>query len=155
MSDTQRSDQFAIALPRRDLRETERAAREARATIPGLQPGEGFDAPRGGACRLPYAVAHGRLSHRANHRPGELSGGEHQRVGIVRALVNNQSLLLVDEPTAAFDRRRHEVVRVLADRAHDSNVAVVMVTRDRDFRKHCDRIYAMADGRLTEAVLAH
>ncbi|WP_426738104.1 hypothetical protein [Plantibacter sp. 2H11-2] len=67
-----------------------------------------------------------------------------------------RSLLLVDEPTAALDRRRsHEVVQLLADRAHDSNVAVVMVTHDRDVLEHCDRIFEMVDGRLAEGALAH
>ena len=89
------------------------------------------------------------MAHRADHRPGELSGGERQRVGIARALVNVPSLLLVDEPTAALDRRRsHEVVQLLADRAHSSGVAVVMVTHDRDVLEHCDRVVEMVDGRL-------
>lgn len=96
------------------------------------------------------------MSHRAGHRPSELSGGERRRVGIVRALVNEPSLLLVDEPTAALDRRRsHEVVQLLADRAHDSAVAVVMVTHDRDVLEHCDSVLEMVDGRLgTPALVA-
>ena len=93
------------------------------------------------------------MAHRATHRPGELSGGERQRVGIARALVNNPSLLLVDEPTAALDRRRsHEVVQLLAERAHSANVAIALVTHDRDILEHCDRTLEMVDGRLTHAV---
>ncbi|WP_348789924.1 ABC transporter ATP-binding protein [Leifsonia sp. NPDC080035] len=89
------------------------------------------------------------MSHRAGHRPGQLSGGERQRVGIARALVNSPSLLLVDEPTAALDRARsHEVVQLLAERAHESGVAVVMVTHDRDVLGYCDRVLEMTDGRL-------
>jgi putative ABC transport system ATP-binding protein len=91
------------------------------------------------------------MSHRANNRPGQLSGGERQRVGIARALVNNPSLLLVDEPTAALDRARsHEVVQLLAERARLSNVAVVMVTHDRDVLDYPDRVLEMIDGTLTE-----
>jgi len=94
------------------------------------------------------------MAHRAKHRPGNLSGGERQRVGIARALVNEPTLLLVDEPTAALDRRRsHEVVELLADRARNSGVAVVMVTHDHDVLGHCDRVLEMVDGTLTE--LAH
>jgi putative ABC transport system ATP-binding protein len=94
------------------------------------------------------------MGHRAGHRPGQLSGGERQRVGIARALVNSPTLLLVDEPTAALDRKRsHEVVQLLADRAHQSNVAVVMVTHDRDVLEYCDRVLEMTDGRLSEPSL--
>ncbi|GAA1540892.1 putative ABC transport system ATP-binding protein [Microbacterium ginsengiterrae] len=90
------------------------------------------------------------MAHRAGHRPGQLSGGERQRVGIARAMVNDPSVLLVDEPTAALDRARsHEVVQLLADRAHTDGVAVVMVTHDRDVLEHCDRVLEMIDGRLT------
>lgn len=96
------------------------------------------------------------MSHRAGHRPGQLSGGERQRVGIARALVNDPSLLLVDEPTAALDRRRsHEVVELLAERAHSSGVAVVMVTHDHDVLEHCDRVLEMIDGRLAAPALVH
>lgn len=94
------------------------------------------------------------MAHRAGNRPGQLSGGERQRVGIARAMVNDPSILLVDEPTAALDRARsHEVVQLLADRAHADGVAVVMVTHDRDVLEHCDRVLEMIDGRLTASVL--
>ncbi|BCT77687.1 ABC transporter ATP-binding protein [Sinomonas cyclohexanicum] len=94
------------------------------------------------------------MGQRAGHRPGQLSGGERQRVGIARALVNAPSLLLVDEPTAALDRRRsHEVVALLAEQAHAAGVAVVMVTHDHDVLEHCDRVLEMTDGRLAEASL--
>ncbi len=90
------------------------------------------------------------MEQRATHRPGQLSGGERQRVGIARALVNRPSLMLVDEPTAALDRKRsHEVVELLAERAHSDGVAVVMVTHDRDVLEHCDRVLEMIDGKLS------
>ncbi|KAA9132865.1 ABC transporter ATP-binding protein [Microbacterium caowuchunii] len=92
------------------------------------------------------------MSHRAGNRPGQLSGGERQRVGIARALVNSPGLLLVDEPTAALDRKRsHEVVQLLAEQAREAGVGVVMVTHDHDVLEHCDRILEMIDGRLTAA----
>ena len=100
---------------------------------------------------LPLLEAVG-MSHRAGHRPGELSGGERQRVGIARALVNDPGLLLVDEPTAALDRKRsHEIVELLAARCHERGVAVVMVTHDHDVLTHTDRVVEMVDGQLSAA----
>jgi putative ABC transport system ATP-binding protein len=91
------------------------------------------------------------MAHRANNRPGQLSGGERQRVGIARALVTAPSLLLVDEPTAALDRRRsREVVELLARQSHEHGVATVMVTHDHGILDHCDRILEMVDGTLAE-----
>ena len=98
---------------------------------------------------LPLLDAVG-ISHRAGHRPGELSGGERQRVGIARALVNDPGLLLVDEPTAALDRKRsHEIVELLAARCHERGIAVVMVTHDHDVLTHTDRVVEMIDGTLS------
>lgn len=92
------------------------------------------------------------MAEHAHRRPGRLSGGERQRVGIARALVASPSVLLVDEPTAALDRRRsHETVRLLADQTHEHAVASVMVTHDHDVLEHCDRVLEMVDGRLRPA----
>lgn len=89
------------------------------------------------------------MDHKAGSRPDQLSGGERQRVGIARALVNRPRLLLVDEPTAALDRRRsQEVVELLARETHEMGVATVMVTHDHDVLHHCDRVVEMVDGRL-------
>ena len=89
------------------------------------------------------------MAEHAERRPGRLSGGERQRVGIARALVASPSVLLVDEPTAALDRRRsHEIVELLARQTHEFGVATVMVTHDHDVLEHCDRVLEMVDGRL-------
>lgn len=92
------------------------------------------------------------MTPRAKHRPGSLSGGERQRVGIARALVGDPQVLLVDEPTAALDRKRsQEIVELLARECHDFNVAGVMVTHDHEVLNHCDKVYEMVDGRLSAA----
>lgn len=92
------------------------------------------------------------MEQRAGRRPGQLSGGERQRVGIARALAASPSVLLVDEPTAALDRRRsHEIVELLARETHEFAVATVMVTHDHDVLTHVDRVLEMVDGRLRPA----
>lgn len=92
------------------------------------------------------------MAEHAHRRPGRLSGGERQRVGIARALAATPSVLLVDEPTAALDRRRsHEIVELLARRTHEFCVATVMVTHDHDVLEHVDRVVEMVDGRLRPA----
>ena len=89
------------------------------------------------------------MDHKLKSRPDQLSGGERQRVGIARALVTRPPLLLVDEPTAALDRRRsQEVVALLARETAERGVATVMVTHDHDVLPHCHRVVEMVDGRL-------
>lgn len=89
------------------------------------------------------------MADKANRRPHQLSGGERQRVGIARALVHSPSVLLVDEPTAALDRKRsQDVVRLLASETREHGVATVMVTHDHDILSHCDRVLEMVDGSL-------
>ncbi|MFN3866733.1 MAG: ABC transporter ATP-binding protein [Demequina sp.] len=106
-----------------------------------LAGGRGFDP-------LPLLEQVG-VAHKADRRPHELSGGERQRVGIARALVNSPTVLLVDEPTASLDRQRsQDVVALLREETHASNVATIMVTHDHDVLHHCDTLLRMEDGRL-------
>lgn len=97
-------------------------------------------------------LEHVGMAHKADRRPHELSGGEKQRVGIARALVNSPSLLLIDEPTSALDRQRsQEVVALLRDETSAADVATLMVTHDHDVLHHCSRVLSMEDGRLSPA----
>jgi putative ABC transport system ATP-binding protein len=90
------------------------------------------------------------MSHRADRRPHQLSGGEHQRVGLARALVLSPEVLLVDEPTSALDRARaRDVADLLAEQTRVNNTATVMVTHDTEILDATDRVLALRDGRLT------
>ncbi len=88
------------------------------------------------------------LSHRADHRPSQLSGGEAQRVAIARALANRPRLLLADEPTGELDRATGEQIAALIDRVQADGTAVVVVTHDAAIAERAARTLVMRDGRL-------
>ena len=95
------------------------------------------------------------LDGRGGHLPSALSVGERQRVAVARALLNEPTVLLVDEPTASLDTERgEEVVAMLAAQATQRKVAVVMVTHDQRMADYADRALLMRDGRLIDRGVA-
>lgn len=89
------------------------------------------------------------LEHRLHHRPSQLSGGEQQRVGIARALINNPSLLLADEPTGNLDRpNTKNVLELLRDLHKQEGFTIVVVTHDPYVSQWAGRILSMEDGRI-------
>ncbi|PFA24810.1 hemin ABC transporter ATP-binding protein [Bacillus cereus] len=89
------------------------------------------------------------LSHRMNHYPHQLSGGEKQRVAIARAFMNNPDLILADEPTASLDSKRaREVVELMKDEVKKNKKAAIMITHDEKMLDVCDRILTLRDGKL-------
>jgi putative ABC transport system ATP-binding protein len=112
------------------------------------------ETPRAGRReRVQELLASVGLAHRANHKPGELSGGEQQRGSIARALANRPSVLLADEPTGNLDSRNgHEVMLLLAELNHKTGVTVLMVTHDPALAlRYARQSLHMADGRLVSA----
>lgn len=92
------------------------------------------------------------LSHRLQHYPDQLSGGEQQRVAIARALVHEPSLLLGDEPTGNLDRETGEkVLSLLFDLHEKSQSTLVLVTHDERVAERCRHRVRMEGGRLYEA----
>lgn len=88
------------------------------------------------------------LSHRINHWPSQLSGGEQQRVAIARALINNPALILADEPTGALDTQQGLGILALLQGLNDSGRTVILVTHDDDVARHARRILKLKDGRV-------
>ncbi len=88
------------------------------------------------------------LEDRSHHRPSQLSGGQQQRAAIARALVNQPSLLLADEPTGNLDSVSGGAVLDLFDELHGQGLTVVMVTHDRDVASRCRRVVQLNDGRV-------
>jgi lipoprotein-releasing system ATP-binding protein len=92
------------------------------------------------------------LAPRASHRPARLSGGEQQRVAIVRALANRPSVLLGDEPTGNLDHHTAEdVMGALIDLVRKTGLAALIATHNLEIARRLDRILALEDGRVVEA----
>jgi ABC-type lipoprotein export system ATPase subunit len=108
--------------------------------------GERSPDDRGRAERLLADVG---LSHRARHRPGELSGGEQQRVAIARALVNDPAIILADEPTGELDTETSEALVAMLRRLNrDEGRTIVIVTHAAEVAAVADRIVRLQDGRV-------
>lgn len=91
------------------------------------------------------------LSHRLNHRPKELSGGEMQRAAIARALINRPRVLLADEPTGNLDTANGlHVMGLLRELNQNEGLTIVMVTHNLDLVHDTDRVVRMTDGRIEQ-----
>ncbi|MEN8156139.1 MAG: ABC transporter ATP-binding protein [Bacteroidota bacterium] len=89
------------------------------------------------------------LSERLDHKPGELSGGEQQRVAVARALINDPQVILADEPSGNLDSENKQELHKLFIRLREKfNKTLVIVTHDRDLAGMSDRIITMKDGRV-------
>jgi lipoprotein-releasing system ATP-binding protein len=91
------------------------------------------------------------LPERAEHRAGELSGGEQQRVALARALITQPQLLMADEPTGDLDNRTAEMMFELIARLHrDYRLTSLIVTHNMDFARRCSRVLRLTKGQLQE-----
>ena len=91
------------------------------------------------------------LKPRMDQRPGELSGGEKQRIAIARAIAKRPALLFADEPTSALDGENGQIViRLLRRAAVEHNAAVICVTHDPRLEAFADRIIHIEDGRILD-----
>ncbi|MFT6816001.1 MAG: putative ABC transport system ATP-binding protein [Sphingobacteriales bacterium] len=86
------------------------------------------------------------LGDRMTHKPNELSGGQRQRVAVARALVNNPSIILADEPTGNLDSKTTIEILGLLEEIHELGNTVILVTHENDVSKHAHRIISLHDG---------
>ncbi|MCB0696596.1 MAG: ABC transporter ATP-binding protein [Chitinophagaceae bacterium] len=86
------------------------------------------------------------LSDRAHHKPNELSGGQSQRVAVARALINNPSIILADEPTGNLDTKTSEEIMELFGDIHAQGNTVMLVTHEEDIANFTNRIVRIRDG---------
>ncbi|MFM6976734.1 MAG: ABC transporter ATP-binding protein [Sphingobacteriaceae bacterium] len=86
------------------------------------------------------------LGERTGHKPNELSGGQRQRVAVARALINNPSIILADEPTGNLDSKTSVEIMNLIEEIHAKGNTIILVTHEEDIAQHAHRIVRMRDG---------
>ncbi len=98
--------------------------------------------------RARHALQQVELGERMMHRPNELSGGQRQRVAVARALVNNPSILLADEPTGNLDSQTGDEIMALFARLHQQGNTIILVTHEPDVAQKAHRIIRLRDGKI-------
>ena len=88
------------------------------------------------------------LENRVNHKPNELSGGQRQRVAVARALVNDPSIILADEPTGNLDSATSIEIMVLFQEIHKNGNTVIVVTHEENIAQYTHRIVRLKDGEI-------
>jgi putative ABC transport system ATP-binding protein len=96
--------------------------------------------------RAKKALENVGLGNRVGHRPNELSGGQRQRVAVARALINDPSIILADEPTGNLDTKTSIEIMGLMEDIHAKGNTIILVTHEEDIALHAHRIVRMRDG---------
>jgi len=91
-----------------------------------------------------------QLADRMHHKPNELSGGQRQRVAVARALVNDPSIILADEPTGNLDSKTSHDIMDLIDKLHEKGNTIILVTHEHDIAERAHRVIHMLDGKINE-----
>ena len=91
------------------------------------------------------------LSNREEHLPNQLSGGQQQRVAIGRAIINNPSIILADEPTGNLDSKSSkEIIELLKKSNKKYNQTILLITHDMSIAEQADRIIKIQDGKIVK-----
>lgn len=93
------------------------------------------------------------MTHRGNHLPAQLSGGEQQRIAVARALANNPKIIFADEPTGKLDKKNSEkIIEILENISKEKGMSVIMITHDENIAKRFSRIIKLENGVIKEDV---
>ncbi len=93
------------------------------------------------------------LKDRMHHKPNELSGGQRQRVAVARALINNPSIILADEPTGNLDSKVSVEIMGLFEQIHQLGNTIILVTHEEDIARYAHRIVKLKDGKVESDTL--
>ena len=104
--------------------------------------------PKDRIIKAKQALAQVELQNRMDHKPNELSGGQRQRVAVARALGNDPSILLADEPTGNLDTKPGTEIMALFARLHQAGNTIVLVTHEPDIAQNAHRIIHVRDGKV-------
>jgi putative ABC transport system ATP-binding protein len=102
--------------------------------------------------RATKALENVGLGNRITHKPNELSGGQRQRVAVARALINNPSIILADEPTGNLDTKTSIEIMGLLEEIHSKGNTIILVTHEEDIAQHAHRIVRMRDGLIEKDI---
>ena len=100
--------------------------------------------------RAKAALENVGLGNRVHHKPNELSGGQRQRVAVARALINDPSIILADEPTGNLDTKTSIEIMGLMEEIHSRGNTIILVTHEEDIAQHAHRIVRMRDGLIED-----
>jgi len=104
--------------------------------------------PKDAKRRAEEALKKVGLAHRVHHTPGQLSGGEQQRVTIARSLINNPKIILADEPTGNLDSKNGIEIMKTFDELNREGTTIVLITHDPEVARHAHRIITIRDGQI-------
>jgi len=122
--------------------------------MPGLIGYEGRRAREEGRKRAASLLGRMDLSHRLNHKPREISGGEAQRVAIARALINEPEIIFCDEPTGNLDSAMgSQIYDILYEISRERNMCLVIVTHNQREDFEFDKTYVIQDGEIEQSVI--
>jgi len=99
-----------------------------------------------------FALERVGLLSKAKNLPNQLSGGQQQRVSIARALINNPSIILADEPTGALDSKTGKEIMQLIKSLNDLHKTIILVTHDMDLAQEMSRIITLSDGKIVSDI---
>jgi putative ABC transport system ATP-binding protein len=104
--------------------------------------------PKGADERVERALDRVGLGHRMGHAPGQLSGGEQQRVTIARSLINDPKIILADEPTGNLDSENGAEIMTTFDQLNSEGRTIIIITHDTVVAEHARRILTLRDGQI-------